>query len=174
MTKSPCFLCLWQLVRLASDVVAGAFFEWAGPGSSRSVALVLEPRGRLERRVRFRLLAAPPEEFFRPPEVGEADGLWADQLMAAVNRDAAAQLAPLANVADALLLGRVWLRQRQLDDAFGFFVLTQFVLHLVDTKKILPTMSHFQVPPFFPVDFASCPPITGDRVLENPFIEILT
>lgn len=126
--------------------------------------VVVQPSGKLNQRVSFRIFVSTSADFVAVekllpdrnciPDKKKTDSnptplynvsILADMRMAKTNQTAAEVLSTKKNILDALLLLRTWLRHRQLDEAFGMFVLTQFVVYLVDTKKLFSNMSVYQV-----------------------------
>ena len=134
-----------------------ASLQFSSVDNERPV-LLLEPSGKLNGRIRIRLMVVPPADYF-PAERLQADqncvdgkasavyksGILADQLALQIHEDTQNQLSTMKNVKDACLLLRVWARQRQMDVSGGWFILTQFVRYLIEQKKIRAGTSPYQV-----------------------------
>ena len=136
-------------------------FEALSGDLSRPV-LRVQPSGKLNQRVSFCVYASASADFVavekllpdrncipgcgsKKPTPFYNTSILADMRMAKINQHAVEILSSKKNILDACLLLRIWLRNRQLDEAVGMFILTQFVVYLVDTKKLYANMSVYQV-----------------------------
>ncbi len=141
-----------------SALVEDIQFEAFGGDFSRPT-LVIQPAGYLKDRISFRLFASAAADFVAvekllpnrscifvqgeklsncPPTPLYNAGILADMRMSKINQYAAEVLSPMTNVLNAGLLLKVWHRHRQLGGAFDMFILTQFLVYLVDNKKLFP------------------------------------
>lgn len=149
----------------ATALVQDAQFESFSGDLSRPILLV-QPTGKLNQRVAFRIYASASADlvavekllprrncvtnsssknFYNKPSPLYNMSVLADMRMAKINQHASEVLSSKKNILDSCLLLRIWLRHRQLDESIGMFVLTQFVVYLVDTKKLFPNMSIYQI-----------------------------
>lgn len=149
----------------ASTLVQEIQFETFSGDLSRPI-LRIEPTGKLNQRVIFRIYASAPADLVAVekllpdrnciPGTGtkKSDSkstplynvsVLSDMRMSKINQHAKEVLSSKKNILDACLLLRVWLRHRQLEEATSMFVLTQFVVYLIETKKLFPNMSVYQV-----------------------------
>jgi len=149
----------------ATTLVQDVLFESLSGDLSRPILLV-QPTGKLNQRVAFRIYASASadlvavekllprrncvtkaygKKFDRKPTSLYNASVLADMRMAKINQHASEVLSSKKNILDSCLLLRIWLHHRQLDESIGMFVLTQFVVYLVETKKLFPNMSIYQV-----------------------------
>lgn len=152
-------------LKTSSSLVADLQFEAFNGDFSRPI-LVVQPVGYLSERISFRIFAAASADFVAlekllpnqnccpskgaKPADGQPTplynaGVLADMRMAKINQYAADVLSTTPNVLNAGLLLQIWHRHRQLEGAFDMFILTQFLVYLVDSKKLFPNMSIYQV-----------------------------
>ncbi|XP_057371502.1 nucleolar protein 6-like [Daphnia carinata] len=149
----------------ASTLVQEIQFETFSGDLSRPI-LRIEPTGKLNQRVFFRIFASAPADLVavekllpdrncipgtgvkksdsKPTPLYNASVL-SDMRMSKINQHAKEVLSSKKNILDACLLLRVWLRHRQLEETTSMFLLTQFVVYLIETKKLFPNMSVYQV-----------------------------
>ena len=138
-------------------------FEAFNGDMSRPV-LVIHPAGKLNQRIVFRLFTSASPDFVAKEKLlpsrncikntksSDAEptpfynnSIVTDMMMAKVTEYAMEKLSSMKNILNACLLLRMWLRQRQLNEAFGMFTLTQYVVYLVDNKKLYSNTSVYQI-----------------------------
>ena len=159
------------LARLAThlqgveELVEDLQFETVNGDLSRPL-LLIHPSGKLNQRIVFRLFTSASSEFVAKEKLlpnrcciakpssdvltGEPtpfynNSILADMMMIKITEYAKEKLSEMKNILNACLLLRMWLRQRQLQEAFGMFSLTQFVVFLIDNKKLYSNMSVYQI-----------------------------
>lgn len=140
-------------------------FEALSGDVSRPI-LKIQPSGKLNQRVSFRIFASASADFVaiekllpnrncipgygvkesvKKPTPLYNSSILADMRMAQLNQYAAEVLSSKKNIQDACTLLRIWLRRRQLDEVFGMFILSQFIVHLVGTRKLFSNMNVYQI-----------------------------
>lgn len=152
-------------LKKTSALVQDVLFE-SLPGDLSRPILLVHPSGKLNQRVVFRIYASasadlvavekllPDRNCILETGATKLDSMptplynvsvLADMRMSKINQHASEVLSSKKNILDTCFLLRIWLRHRQLDESVGMFVLTQFVVYLVDTKKLFPNMSIYQI-----------------------------